>query len=350
VAKATLAIVAEPHTVEVFVNGVRRGRGVVTIGVEPEKAHKVEFRLQGAPTASREVTVAAGATKTVRATFPHSTSPQFAKNNKNAAAARTGTATTATASRAGTTGTATTAGTTSSAATAGTTSRATRTTSAAAAAAAFRAAAEDATRVRLVMRLMDGQGRSIAGSRAKVSFGGVVLAALPGSVASHGGAWPLPVGKPGTLEVSVPGFIPVTHPLHFPAAGPRYISFVLQPVPVPVSREWQTVVEDSSKDAALVLLRDTPGQTPSPGQALVLEPARAATAAAAADAPDPAHDRAARATPAATPTATLRLSVLEVRGGSVICQILPGQAALSLPPPGAAVTVRLGGVSSPAKP
>jgi hypothetical protein len=340
----TISVQTEPHEVEVFVDGVRRGRGLVTIGVEPGKPHRVEFRLAGAPVASREITVAPGATKTVRVTFPRSAktrkgdilflgalrslirekdvtvsldgkpvfvgegllrdvTPGVHKIVLTRASAAKGAPAKVLLSR-------------EVKVEAGSAASMDDVVPPAAAKVGTPAPDESAL-ARLVVQLMDEQGQTIPDSRATITFNGVALSVL------RSGAWPLPVGKSGTLKVSVPGYVAETHPLHFPAPGLRYISFVLYPAPVPVLREWRALVEGSSEENALVLLRDTPGQTPAPGQTLVLVPARASSAD------------------------SLRLSVLEVRDGSVICQVLPGQSKLAPPPRGTMVTVRL---ASPAKP
>jgi hypothetical protein len=163
---------------------------------------------------------------------------------------------------------------------------------------------------RLVLTLMDGQGRPISPSRVTVSFDGAVLAPL------RSGAWPLPVGKPGTLTVSSPGSADVERALHFSAPGTYYASCELHPAPVPVRKQWRVRVKDVSKENAVVVLGAAPGQSVAPGQVLELVPLR-------------------------TGAGVLQLSVIEVSGGNVVCQILPGQSGLEPPAPNLLVTVRL---------
>jgi hypothetical protein len=166
---------------------------------------------------------------------------------------------------------------------------------------------------------MDEQGRPISPNTFAASFNGVALAPL------RGGAWPLPVGKAGTLEVSAPGSLAAERSLHFSTPGAYYLSVVLHSTPVPLRKQWRVRVKAVSKANAVVILSDTPGQTVAAGQVLELVPPRAGAG-------------------------VLRLSVIEAKGGNVVCQILPGQSGLEPPAPDMAVTVRLRDATEAPKP
>jgi hypothetical protein len=362
----TLAIFASPSNTEVFVDNVPRGRGAVTIGVSPREKHIVEFRVAGTRAVRREVVVTPGTTQTVRVNLspdngatgdilflgamralvresnvhvsvdgkPVSTADGLIRNL--APGMRKVVITRARAAVSGETPPQSPsvaqviwerevkieAGSASSLGDADAPRIAERSRGSALPAERGGTAAlpaDERNLVRLTLTVMDEQGHSVSPSTLTASFNGTPLTPL------RSGAWPVPVGRAGTLEVSAPGSTSVERPLHFSTPGTYYLSVVLHSAPLPLRKQWRVRVKAVSKESAMVILSDTPGQSVAAGQTLALVPPRAG-----AD--------------------VLRLSVIETSGGNVVCQILPGQSGLEPPARGMAVTVRLHDPAEPPKP
>jgi hypothetical protein len=179
---------------------------------------------------------------------------------------------------------------------------------------------------RLALILLDGKGRAPVASGTKVFFEGAELTAL------KNGSWPLPVGREGTLRVVAPGFVPAERTVHFAAPGEYSISCVLQAVsavaPVaPLPEKWVVRVAGVSADNGLLVINDVSGHPVVSGQLLVLTPQGQSGPGAAANA--------------------VRLSVIEAKGGLVVCQILPGRAKMILPERGMDAVVTVGTVPPP---
>jgi hypothetical protein len=79
-------------------------------------------------------------------------------------------------------------------------------------------------------------------------------------------------------------------------------------------KRWRTTVKAVSREDGVLVLRDIPGQVLNAGLRLDLVPPSAAAG-------------------------VFRLAVVEVKGGNVACQILPGQARMIPPVAGDEVTV-----------
>ena len=162
---------------------------------------------------------------------------------------------------------------------------------------------------RLTLILLDGKGRAPVASGIKVFFEGAALTAL------QNGMWPLPVGREGKLRVVAPGFVPVERTVHFAAPGAYSISCVLQAVSAlapaaALPEKWVVRVAGVSADNGLLVINDVPRHPVASGQLLVLTP-QGQSGQSAANA--------------------VHLSVIEAKGGLVVCQILPGRAKLVLP-------------------
>jgi hypothetical protein len=169
---------------------------------------------------------------------------------------------------------------------------------------------------RLWLTLLDGNGRAIPAGQATASFDGTVVPVL------RSGVWLLPLGKKGTLRVEVAGFATEEIPVHFSVADDYRISRVLHPTsaataPSPAAAEgWTARVMAVSESTGLLVLRDLPDHPVKAGNKLTLVP------------PVPGR------------VEVVRLKVDEVKDGLVVCQILPGKTRLSLPDRGHDVKVR----------
>jgi hypothetical protein len=161
---------------------------------------------------------------------------------------------------------------------------------------------------RVILSLLDKKGAEVPVAKARVFFRDKPLAAL------KNGTWPVPTGVAGTLRVLVPGFATDARPLDFRAPGEYYITCMLQPAPEPAMKRWRTSVKAVSREDGVLVLRDIPGQVLNAGLRLDLVPPAAATD-------------------------VFRLAVVEVKGGNVACQILPGQSRMIPPVAGDEVTV-----------
>ncbi|MDR1498409.1 MAG: hypothetical protein LBS59_08420 [Puniceicoccales bacterium] len=323
---ATFTIITNPARAEVLLDGVSIGRGVVTLGdIAPRVPHTVEVRLSGGEPARREVVFAPGESALMRVNI--TPPPSKVGDILFLGAMRTLVTTKGVTIRVDGKVVAAPDGLARDIAVGARKIEIIRDSAVvwsrtvkveAGVAASFGdvdappppLTAAELKMARVVLSLLDRKGVGVPVANAKVSFRDKPLVVL------KNGTWPVPTGIAGTLRVSVSGFAPEEHPLNFRVPGEYYVTCILQPAPEPAMKKWNTAIKAVSRENGVIVLRDIQGQVLDAGLRLELVPP--VTAAA---------------------VGVLRIAVIEVKGGNVVCQILPGQGGMALPIAGDVVTV-----------
>ncbi|MDR2863637.1 MAG: hypothetical protein LBV54_07195 [Puniceicoccales bacterium] len=177
----------------------------------------------------------------------------------------------------------------------------------------------DATKAaRLTLALTEGKAKAIPVNLVSVTFNSVPL------VLTKSGAWLVPVSVAGILRVTAPGFLIEERSLHFNTPGDYSLSCVLRSttgaattpgvakpaLPPAAGKSWVARVIAVSPDNGLIVIGDVAGRPVKAGNNLVLSPVAVA---------EP----------------RIRMSVIEVKNGVVLCQMLPDKTHPILPERGA---------------